>query len=384
MILTTLKSSAKAALERWACLTSRFALLTSNTAAVLSLTQIFALLQVLLARHKESTKYYAVKVLQKKIIMKKKEVSPSDIITNWNIHRTRLLNNTAIDVPWLMIMSTSIYSFQQKHIMAERSVLMKNIKHPFLVGLHYSFQTTDKLYFVLDYVNGGEVSSSLTAPRNGAQASLRSEHQSVFSCRCWQMFVCFLSSCSTISRERGYSWSPEPGSMLLKLQVHSATSTPCTLCTGKEQSCSAPWWTFATMICAEVKLCHFFFFTGTWSLRTSCWTHRATLSSQTLASAKKVLRPMVRHLHSAERLRYKTKLSTLVSSEDKFTCGTCVDSFFPLSFLTVLGPGGPPEAGVRPHSWLVVSGIGAVWDALRTCKWESATSTPLGACLDMD
>lgn len=52
--------------------------------------------------------------------------------------------------------------FQQKHIMAERSVLMKNIKHPFLVGLHYSFQTTDKLYFVLDYVNGGEVSSNLS------------------------------------------------------------------------------------------------------------------------------------------------------------------------------------------------------------------------------
>ncbi|KAK2920860.1 hypothetical protein Q8A73_000345 [Channa argus] len=74
--------------------------------------------KVLLARHKESSNYYAVKVLQKKIILKKKE---------------------------------------QKHIMAERSVLMKNIKHPFLVGLHYSFQTTDKLYFVLDYVNGGEL-----------------------------------------------------------------------------------------------------------------------------------------------------------------------------------------------------------------------------------
>lgn len=36
--------------------------------------QLFPLSQVLLARHKESTKYYAVKVLQKKIIMKKKEV----------------------------------------------------------------------------------------------------------------------------------------------------------------------------------------------------------------------------------------------------------------------------------------------------------------------
>lgn len=49
------------------------------------------------------------------------------------------------------------YFLQQKHIMAERNVLLKNVKHPFLVGLHYSFQTTEKLYFVLDFVNGGEV-----------------------------------------------------------------------------------------------------------------------------------------------------------------------------------------------------------------------------------
>lgn len=42
--------------------------------------------------------------------------------------------------------------------MAERNVLLKSLKHPFLVRLHYSFQTPEKLYFVLDYVNGGEVS----------------------------------------------------------------------------------------------------------------------------------------------------------------------------------------------------------------------------------
>lgn len=46
---------------------------------------------------------------------------------------------------------------EKKHIMSERNVLLKNLNHPFLVGLHYSFQTKDKLYFVLDYVNGGEV-----------------------------------------------------------------------------------------------------------------------------------------------------------------------------------------------------------------------------------
>ncbi|KAK1801924.1 hypothetical protein P4O66_022550 [Electrophorus voltai] len=74
--------------------------------------------KVLLARHHGDDKFYAVKVLQKKAILKKKE---------------------------------------EKHIMSERNVLLKNVKHPFLVGLHYSFQTADKLYFVLDYINGGEL-----------------------------------------------------------------------------------------------------------------------------------------------------------------------------------------------------------------------------------
>ncbi|XP_056667839.1 serine/threonine-protein kinase Sgk2 isoform X2 [Monodelphis domestica] len=74
--------------------------------------------KVLLAKRKSDGKFYAVKVLQKKSILKKKE---------------------------------------QNHIMAERNVLLKNVTHPFLVGLRYSFQTSEKLYFVLDYVNGGEL-----------------------------------------------------------------------------------------------------------------------------------------------------------------------------------------------------------------------------------
>ena len=54
--------------------------------------------------------------------------------------------------------------------MAERNVLLQNVKHPFLVGLHYSFQTADKLYFVLDFINGGEV-SSFAADRHLAHVS---------------------------------------------------------------------------------------------------------------------------------------------------------------------------------------------------------------------
>lgn len=43
------------------------------------------------------------------------------------------------------------------HILSEKNVLVQNVDHPFLVNLHYSFQTNDKLYFVLTYLNGGEV-----------------------------------------------------------------------------------------------------------------------------------------------------------------------------------------------------------------------------------
>lgn len=53
--------------------------------------------------------------------------------------------------------------------MSERNVLLKNVKHPFLVGLHFSFQTADKLYFVLDYINGGEVSKEHTESGRGGR-----------------------------------------------------------------------------------------------------------------------------------------------------------------------------------------------------------------------
>lgn len=77
--------------------------------------------KVYLARHKAEDTIYAIKVVSKALIKRKRE---------------------------------------ERHIMAERDVLVKNTRHPFLVSLQYSFQTPDKLYFVMDFVNGGEVSSN--------------------------------------------------------------------------------------------------------------------------------------------------------------------------------------------------------------------------------
>jgi len=43
-----------------------------------------------------------------------------------------------------------------EHTFAEKSILQK-INHPFIVKLHYAFQTKDKLYLVLDFLSGGEL-----------------------------------------------------------------------------------------------------------------------------------------------------------------------------------------------------------------------------------
>lgn len=34
---------------------------------------------------------------------------------------------------------------------------MEKIKNPYIVGLHYAFQTDGKLYFLIDFLNGGEL-----------------------------------------------------------------------------------------------------------------------------------------------------------------------------------------------------------------------------------
>jgi len=42
------------------------------------------------------------------------------------------------------------------HTKSEKAILVK-LNNPFLVKLHYSFQDSDRLFFVMDYVNGGEL-----------------------------------------------------------------------------------------------------------------------------------------------------------------------------------------------------------------------------------
>jgi tRNA A-37 threonylcarbamoyl transferase component Bud32 len=73
--------------------------------------------KVLLVRKKGTNNFYAMKVLTKKTIILRHEV---------------------------------------EHTLSEKNILMK-LQHPFLVKLHYAFQTPERLFFVMDFVNGGEL-----------------------------------------------------------------------------------------------------------------------------------------------------------------------------------------------------------------------------------
>lgn len=73
--------------------------------------------KVVQCRHKATGKIYAMKMLNKKSLIERGEID---------------------------------------HTKSERDIL-QNVKHPFLMSLHYSFQTPDRLYFVMDFVNGGEL-----------------------------------------------------------------------------------------------------------------------------------------------------------------------------------------------------------------------------------
>ncbi|KAM4020942.1 RAC-beta serine/threonine-protein kinase [Anomaloglossus baeobatrachus] len=81
--------------------------------------------KVILVREKASGRYYAMKILRKDVIIAKDEVA---------------------------------------HTVTESRVL-QNTRHPFLTALKYAFQTSDRLCFVMEYANGGELFFHLSRER---------------------------------------------------------------------------------------------------------------------------------------------------------------------------------------------------------------------------
>ena len=89
--------------------------------------------KVMLVRHRQTEKLYAMKVLKKAVIREKNQV---------------------------------------EHTKTERRVL-ERVKHPFVVGMKYAFSDKEKLYFVLDYCHGGELFFYLTNLRRFKEDAAR-------------------------------------------------------------------------------------------------------------------------------------------------------------------------------------------------------------------
>ena len=89
--------------------------------------------KVVMVRHKATRRVYAMKILRKRVVADRK---------------------------------------QKEHTRTERSVL-GFVKHPFIVGLNFAFQTRDSLYLVLDYCAGGELFFHLQKRRIFDEATTR-------------------------------------------------------------------------------------------------------------------------------------------------------------------------------------------------------------------
>lgn len=89
--------------------------------------------KVMQVRHKSSEKIYAMKILRKAALVKRNQVN---------------------------------------HTKSERNILQE-VQSPFIVRLHYAFQTEDKLYLVLSYLNGGELFFHLKKERKFSESRVR-------------------------------------------------------------------------------------------------------------------------------------------------------------------------------------------------------------------
>lgn len=57
----------------------------------------------------------------------------------------------------------------------ERDILLR-VRHPFVVQMHYAFQTAEKLFMVMDYVDGGDLYSHMSSsgrPRRFEERTMR-------------------------------------------------------------------------------------------------------------------------------------------------------------------------------------------------------------------
>ena len=79
---------------------------------------------------------------------------------------------TAIASGYLLNFAAVACFTQVDHTWSERNILAQ-AQHPFLMKLRWAFQTESKLYFVLDFLRGGELFFHLKQRRRFSEEEAR-------------------------------------------------------------------------------------------------------------------------------------------------------------------------------------------------------------------
>ncbi|KAI8824952.1 kinase-like domain-containing protein [Fimicolochytrium jonesii] len=91
----------------------------------------------------------------KVFLVRKKKVSPN---VKSELYAMKVLKKASI----------VLHGKDAEHTRNERSIL-EDVRHPFIVTLHYAFQTASKLYLILGYASGGELFTYLSKERMFAE-----------------------------------------------------------------------------------------------------------------------------------------------------------------------------------------------------------------------
>lgn len=103
---------------------------------------------------------------QKIVVLNKVQLSDFNVLTlvgqggYGKVYQVEKKANKRIYALKVMKKDFLIKSNVVAHTIAEKEILRK-IKHPFLIGLHYAFQTEGKLCLVMDFANGGQLFTHL-------------------------------------------------------------------------------------------------------------------------------------------------------------------------------------------------------------------------------
>lgn len=175
--------------------------------------------KVVLAQKKDNKKLYAIKILMKKQI---------------------------------------IDTDQIEHTKAEKTIL-QHVNHPFLVGLEYAFQTNQKLYFVMQFMQGGELFQHLRSFRRF------SEPQAKFYAACIVLGLGHMHNKNYIYRdlklenllldEKGYAMLTDFG-LAKNIRADEKAMTFCgtpeylspEVLLGKGHNRPTDWWTLGILI----------------------------------------------------------------------------------------------------------------------------------------